>query len=161
MKCCTFVFAVLLFASSIAKAQANKACGLLTPAELQSVVGGSLAGLNGGSMPGDVQICTGSAPKARVMLRIARAKGNSAAAAAKGVEIARKMGAQVDVKTFGPITCSSFIPPQDKQAYGFNTTCTVTKNDTVAGVEITAKNQADMVPIDKLHPLAEKMAGRF
>jgi hypothetical protein len=161
MKCCIFALAVLLLSSSIASGQANKACGLLTAAELQSVVGGSVAGLKGGSMPGDVQMCTGSAPKAQVMLRIARRKGDSAAAAAKGVEIFKKMGAQVDVKTFGPITCSSVIPPKDKQVYGFNTTCTVTKGDTVAGVEITAKNQADMVPIDKLHPLAEKMAGRF
>jgi hypothetical protein len=161
MKCCTFVFTVLFLSAPIASAQGNKACGLLTAGELQSVVGGSVAGLNGGSMPGDVQICSGSAPKARVMLRIARKKGDTAGAAAKGVEIFRKMGAQVDVKTFGPITCSSVIPPKDKEVYGFNTTCTVTKGDTVAGVEITAKNQADMVPIDKLHPLAEKMAGRF
>jgi hypothetical protein len=150
----------LLFAH-VAGAQANKACGLLTAAELNSVLGGNVAGLSGGSMPGDVQICTGSTPKARVMLRIARAKGDSGAAAAKGLEIAKKMGAQVDVKTFGPITCSSLIPPKDKEVYGFNTTCTVTKGDAVAGVEITAKSQADMVPIEKLHPLAEKMSGRF
>jgi hypothetical protein len=31
----------------------------------------------------------------------------------------------------------------------------------VAGVEITAKSRSAMVPIDKLRPLAEKMAGRF
>lgn len=156
------IFALLVLLSPlIAQAQANKACGLLTAAELQSVVGGSVAGLNGSSMPGDVQICTGTSPKAQVMLRIARRKGDSSAAAAKGLEIAKKMGAQVDLKTFGPIICSTIVPPKDKEVYGFNTTCTVTKGDTVAGVEITAKNQADMVPIDKLHPLAEKMAGRF
>lgn len=137
----------------------NKACGLITAAELQSVLGSSVA-LRGASMPGDVQMCTGSTPQARVLLRLARRK-TAPGTEAKGIEIAKKMGAQVDVKTFGPITCSTFIPPKNLEEHGFNTTCTVTKADTVAGVEITAKSRAGMVPIEKLHPLAEKMSGRF
>lgn len=31
----------------------------------------------------------------------------------------------------------------------------------MAGVEVTAKTQKEMVSIDRLRPLAEKMAGRF
>src|SRR5262245_447301 len=157
-----FVLVALLISTPLATAQGNKACGLLTAAELESVLNSKVSGLNGGGMPGnEAQICTGTSPKASVMLRIARSKGNSKDAAAKGLEIVRQMGAQVDVKTFGPITCSTVIPPKNLEAHGFNTTCTITKADSVAGVEITAKTRADMVPIDKLHPLAEKMAGRF
>jgi hypothetical protein len=69
--------------------------------------------------------------------------------------------AKVDVKTFGPITCSTIIPAKDKEMYGFNTTCSVLKGTTVAAIEITSKSRAAMVPIEKLRPVAEKMATRF
>jgi hypothetical protein len=151
-----------LLGSVTALAADNKACGLATPSELESVLGSKVAGLHGSSTPGsDAQICSGNTPQAQVMLRIARRKEGSEGKEAKGIEIAKKMGAQVDVKTYGAITCSSFIPPKSLEAHGFNTTCTVKKGDTVAGVEITAKSRAEMVAIDKLRPLAEKMADRF
>src|SRR5260221_13226475 len=99
-------------------------------------------------------MCSGQTPKASILLRIAKGRGGSEGAAAKGVEIARKMGAQVEVKSFGPITCSTVIPPKNLEVYGFNTTCSVVKGPQVAAVEITAKSRQDMVAIDKLHPLA-------
>jgi hypothetical protein len=71
------------------------------------------------------------------------------------------MGGQVDVKTFGSITCSTLIPPKNLEQYGFNTTCSVVKGEQVAAVEVTTQSRQDMVPIEKLRPLAEKMAGRF
>jgi hypothetical protein len=79
----------------------------------------------------------------------------------KGIELAKQMGIQVDVKTFGPITCSTMVPPANLAQHGFNTTCTVSKPTAVAGGEVTAKSQQDMVSIERLHPLAEKMASRF
>jgi hypothetical protein len=138
----------------------NKACKLLTAAELEPVVGGKLSTFSPQSY-GNADMCTATSPTAKVMLRWAMKKGSSAEAAAKGLEMMKKMGATVDLKTFGPIICSTLIPPKGREAAGFNTTCTVSKGDAVAGVEVTAKTQKDMVSIDKLHPLAEKMAGRF
>ena len=45
---------------------------------------------------------------------------------------------------------------------GFGSTCTVTsKAPTFAVMEITAKTQKDMVPMEKLRAVAEKMASRF
>ena len=79
----------------------------------------------------------------------------------QGVEIAKQKGVQVDVKTFGPITCSTMVPPANLAQYGFNTTCTVNQSTAVAGVEVTAKSLQEMVSIERLHPLAEKMASRF
>ena len=157
-----FALVIVPGASLIANAQGNKACSLVTAAELESVLGGKVTGLSSQATgSADVQMCTANAPKARVLLRIARMKGGDGKKEAAGIEMARKMGAQVDVKTWGSITCSTFIPPKNLEAHGFNTTCTVKKGGAVAGVEITAKSRADMVPIDKLHPLAEKMAARF
>jgi hypothetical protein len=152
--------AIFSGASLEAGAQENKACGLATAAELEGVVGGKVSGLNGNTV-GDVQVCTGTSGKATVLLRVATGAGSSQEAAARGIEQLRSMGAQIDVKTFGPVTCSTVVPPKKMETYGFNTTCTVRKGDSVAGIEINTKSQADMVPIEKLRPLAEKMAGRF
>lgn len=71
------------------------------------------------------------------------------------------MGAQVDVKVFGPISCSTVVPPASLAQYGFNTTCTVSKSSAVAGVEVVTKTQEDMLSIEQLRPLAEKMVNRF
>jgi hypothetical protein len=138
----------------------NKACKLLTPAELEPVVGSKLSTFQGQSI-GTTDMCSATSTSAKVLLRLAQKRAGSADAAAKGLEIAKKMRATVDVKTFGPIVCSTFIPPKGKEMAGYNTTCTVSKGDNVAGVEVTVKAQKDMVSIDKLHPLADRMAGRI
>jgi hypothetical protein len=160
----TLALLVLLGAPFVAQAQANKACALASSAEIESVLGAKVAGLNAQDTGGtSAQICMGTSPKGSVMLRLARrqSEGTPGERERKGIEIYKKMGVQVDVQTFGPIVCSTIIPPKNLEAHGFNTTCTVTKGDTVAGIEITAKTRADMVPIEKLHRLAEKMSGRF
>jgi hypothetical protein len=101
-----------------------------------------------------------TAPQATVMLRMVKTKG-ATGNEAKGVEIAKKRGAQVEVKTFGAVTCSMTLPPARMAQYGFNTTCSLTKQDTVAAIEVTAKTQRGMVSIEKLRPLAEKIAARI
>lgn len=162
MKKMALAMMVLLGASLTAGAQGNKACALASPAEVESVLGAKVTGLNAPGAVGSAQFCMGSSPKGSVTLRLGkRSNRPPGEAERKGLGIVKKMGAQVDVKFFGPITCSTIIPPKDKEVYGFNTTCTVSKADSVAGIEITAKTRADMVPIEKLHPLAEKMSGRF
>jgi hypothetical protein len=138
----------------------NKACALATPDELQTVLGAKVSGLKGSDV-GEASICSGQAPTAQVMLRLAKGSGQGGGKEAAGLEVAKKMGAQVDVKTFGPVTCSTMIPPASLAQYGFNTTCSIVKRTSVAAIEITAKSQKDMIAIDRLRPLAEKMAARF
>ncbi len=77
------------------------------------------------------------------------------------MEMMKQMGAQVEVKSFGPIVCSTLEPPTDKQQMGYNTTCTVNKDTAMAGIEITANKKNDMLSIERVRVLAEKMAGRF
>jgi hypothetical protein len=117
-------------------------------------------------MPGGkTEICMGQAPTATVMLRLVTGldpgRDRSGAKEKAGIEIVKKMGGQVDVKTFGPIVCSTMEPPAGKEQMGYNTTCTVSKDTALAGIEVTAKAKKDIVLIEKLRPLAEKMAGRF
>src|SRR5262245_49074910 len=147
--------------ASMAQAPANKACGLVTEAELQSALGSTVT-LKAGSM-GDVQTCGGESQSARVLLRFfKRSTDPSGSAEQAGIDAIRKMGAQVDVKTSGGIMCMTAVPPANLAAMGFGTTCTVTsKAPTFAVIEITAKTQKDMVPMEKLRAVAEKMASRF
>ncbi len=106
-------------------------------------------------------MCLGQGPAARVLLRLAAGPASDGSTEKAGIDLARQMGAEVQVKTFGPITCSTMVPPPSLAEHGFNTTCTVRKANAVAGVEVTAKTKKEMVSIEKLRPLAELMASRF
>lgn len=162
---CVGMIAVMVPASSDA-ADGNKACGLLAPSELEAVLGTKVS-LSGGSgiVVERVELCTGKTATATVMLRLVTGldpgRDRSGGTEKKGIEMVKQMGAQVDVKTFGPITCSTMVPPANLAHLGFGTTCTLSKETTVAGIEVQTKSQKDMISIERLHPLAEKMAGRF
>lgn len=147
--------------ASMAQAPANKACGLVTEADLQSALGSKVT-LKAGSM-GDVQTCGGDTQSARVLLRFFKRSTDLAGTEEQAViDEIRKMGVQVDVKTSGGIMCMTAVPPANMAAMGFNTSCTVmSKAPTFAVIEITAKTQKDMVPMEKLRAVAEKMASRF
>jgi hypothetical protein len=156
------ILATLSVALAANSSAQNKACDLVTPAELQTVVGTSVSGLKPQAVPGGAaDICMGQAGAYRIMLRLAKRQDASGDKEAKGLAIAKQMGAQVEVKKFGDTTCSTFSPPTTMQQAGYNTTCSVFKNGQVGGIEITAAAQKDMVAIDKLKPLADKMAGRL
>jgi len=156
-----FLSVLILVLAKGARAQ-NKACALASRDELQSLLGAKVSEMKGTNMPGgNAAICMGQTPTSRVTLRLAKRSEQGAGAEAAGIEIAKKMGAQVDVKTFGPVTCSTVIPPASLAEHGFNTTCSIAKKTDVAAIEVTAKIQKDMIPIDKLRPLAEKMMERF
>jgi hypothetical protein len=157
--------ALVLNAPRASATNANKACGLLTAVELEGAIGAKVQALEGGATGtgsrGDVDLCSAETATGRVLLRVAAKRGGAPGAEAKGVEVAKQMGFQVDVKTFGPVTCSTMIPPKNLEQHGFNTTCSVVKGAAVAAIEVTTKSRKDMVPIGKLRPLAEKMASRF
>ena len=147
--------------AGLAQTPAGKACALVTDAELQSALGSRVA-LKPGSL-GNVQTCSGESPNVTVSLRLlTTSKASDGSKEKAGIEAIKKMGAQVDVKTSGGIMCMTVVPPASKAAMGFGTTCTVTsKAPTYAVIEITAKTQKDMVPMEKLRAVAEKMASRF
>ncbi len=146
--------------------EGNKACLLLTPSEMESVFGAKVTLNSDRAVPaGKTEVCTGQAPTAAVMLRLVTGldhrRDKSGSKEMKGMETAKQMGAQVEVKTFGEITCSTMLPPSNLTKLGFNTTCTISKETAVAGIEVQTKSQKDMISIDRLRPLAEKMAWRF
>lgn len=151
------MIAALVVAVAVADADP---CTLLTAAEISAAIGKPVPAMKpmGGS------ICTADASGIRVLVRVAKRTGPPDREA-KGLEMIKKMGAQVDFKKFGAATCTSIAPPpagaKSAALNTFNTTCSVLKDGTVAAVEITAKEQKDAVPIDRLGPLGEKLAARF
>lgn len=138
----------------------NKACALATPSEIQSTIGASPS-LKPQSMPGGADFCMGQAGSYKVVLRLAQRTDTTGDKEKKGIAMAKQMGAQVEVKKFGDITCSTFIPPANMAQAGYNTTCSVFKNGQVGAIEITAKSQSEMVSIDKLRSVADKIASRL
>ena len=153
-------------ATSVEAADTNKACGLLTASEIESVLGTNAALEGSASIPGGkIHICKGQTAGAEMLLRLVTGldpgRDRSGREEKAGLEGVKQMGGQVELKTFGPIVCSIAKPPASKPYMGYHTTCTVSKDTAMAGIEITAYNKNDMVPIERLRPLGEKMAGRF
>jgi hypothetical protein len=149
--------ASVLVASSLAAFGQGKACALATPAELEAL--GGKATMTAGTM-GTVETCNGTAGAANVLVRLIKRTGDAPKSNEHaGVEAVKKMGATVETKTFGPIFCMAVTPSAQLAAYGFTTSCTVSKHPMYAVIEV--KTQKAGTPIDKLRPIAEKMASRF
>src|SRR5262245_26978000 len=94
------VLGTLAGQANMAQTTGNKACTLVMESELQSALGSKVT-LKPGSI-GDVQTCGGETQSARVLLRFFnRSQDPSGNAEQAGIEMIKKMGAQVDLKTSG------------------------------------------------------------
>ena len=166
------VFAFVLLALSLpACAQVNP-CSLLTPAEIESVVGAKLSGYGGNSaMSATIPTCSGVMPnRASVMVMFAAGDAKTAAdpkwadplgyLEQLGRQSANSVKAQFEAKRFGSsILCTALIPPKPGP---YSTQCMAVKKPTgMATITILVRAQEDMVPMDKLRVLAEKTLGRF
>lgn len=107
-------------------------------------------------------LCTDRAPTGMVALTIRETKTGAVGDAELGAAgaQAKQSSIQMDVKKFGPITCTTMSPLKDVRI-PFLTSCSVVKGTRAAVVEVTTRTQKDTVPIAKLRPLAERMASRF
>jgi hypothetical protein len=172
MNRCIAVFAFVLLAASLpAIAQVNP-CSLLTPAEIESALGGKLSGFGGNApMSATMPTCSGVMPNhASVMVMFAAGDAKTAAdpkwadplgyLEQLGRQSANSVKAQFDAKRFGSsILCTTLIPPKPGP---YSTQCMGVKKPTgMATITVLVRTQQDMVPMDKLRPLAEKMLGRF
>jgi hypothetical protein len=141
---------------NVTAAAANTACELLAASELEATLGAKVT-----MMPfGGGGLCRGQTPTGSVMLTLRETKPGAESDLAKAVAQAKQRGIQMDVKKFGPITCTTMSPMKDVKA-PFLTSCSVDKGTRLAAVEVTAMSQKDTVTIEKLRTLAEKMASRF
>jgi len=151
--------AALLLATASLAADGALACALVTPGEIEALTGAKVE--MKGVTVGTSNFCSARTPSLGVMVRMAQRPAGAGDKESAGITIARKMGAQIDIKKYGPITCSTIVPPKEKEVYGYNTTCSVAKGTTVAAIEVTTKTRETMVPMMKMRALAEKVAKRF
>jgi hypothetical protein len=162
--------ALILACSLAGTAQVNP-CSLLKPSEVESALGVKISGLDVSGPMGGTQTCSGVvANRMQVMVMFVGAgatKPNDAKWAdplgeleRQSRESAKSIGAQMDVKRFGDnILCTTLVPPKQGP---YATQCMVVKKPTgMASISVLVAKQPDMVPIEKLRPLAEKMLGRL
>jgi hypothetical protein len=151
--------AVLLVPAPVGAGQSSASCNLLQPAELESALGGKPTQFSSVSQ-GEADICTGQVGKLKVLIRVARRQGDGTAER-QGIDAARRMGAQVEVKTEGDLTCSTVIPPVSLAHLGFNTTCSILRAGRVVAVEVTAPSQQEMASMDAVRGLVQKAVARL
>lgn len=162
------IFAFVVLAASLpAVAQVN-ACSLLTPAEIESVLGIKLSGFGSGLPTGPTPTCSGIAKNhASVFVMFTPGQPNDPNWADplgfledQSRASAKSINAQMGAKRFGSsIPCTRLIPLKQGP---YSTQCMAVKKPTGMGsISVMVKTQQDMVPIDKLHLLAEKMLGRL
>lgn len=161
---------VLLASATAASAQVNP-CKLLTPAEIDGALGGKVT-FAGSAQWGATPTCVGASTPKRMSIMLMFVPGNAGKAddpnwadplgflERQSRESGNRIKAQMEFKRFGSsILCSTLIPPKPGP---YSTQCMVVKKPTgMASIGILVATQQDMVSIDKLRPLAEKMAGRF
>jgi hypothetical protein len=167
----------LILACSLAGNAQVKPCSLVTPAEVESALGVKVTGLDVNGEMGGMATCSGvAANRMSVMVMFAGAGAQKGNGAQKGDdakwadplgelerqsrESAKSIGAQMEVKRFGSsILCTTLIPPKQGP---YSTQCMAVKKPTGMGsISVLVRTQQDMVPIEKLRPLAEKMLGRL
>lgn len=161
------VFALVLLAGLLPALAQGDPCKLLTPAEMEGVLGVKVSGFARGSAPGGTLTCNGQAGKSMsvgLVLSIQK-PGDPKIPDLMGWlenqsrEGAKRIGAQLDVKRFGSsILCTAMIAPKQGP---FNTQCMAVKPTSMAMITVLVPTQQEMLSMDKLRPLADKMLGRF
>src|SRR5215472_498122 len=162
------IFGFVLLAASLPAAAQVDPCKLVTPAEIESVLGVKVPKFTHGSVQGSNTVtCNGDAVKGTsvgMMFAAPKPGDPKIADPLSWIETysrdsAKAIGAQLNMQRFGSsIICTQLITP--KQGL-FNTQCYAVKPPYMAAVTELVPTQQAMVPMDKLRPLAEKMLGRF
>lgn len=162
-------FAFVLLASWLPASAQVDPCKLLTAAEIESALGAKVV-FAGSAQWGATPTCAGGSTAKRMSVMVMFVPGGKADdpnwadplgfLERQSRESGNRIKAQMEFRRFGSSTlCSALIPPKPGP---YSTQCMVVKKPTgMASIGILVATQQDMVSIDKLRPLAEKMAGRF
>ena len=165
------VFAFVLLAVSLPAAAQVDPCKLLTQAEIESALGAK-ATFAGTAQWGATPTCAGGSAAKKMSILVMFSPGD--ATKANDPKWADPLGyleqisrqsadsikAKMEAKRFGSsILCTTLIPPKQGP---YSTQCMVVKKPTgMASIGILVPTQQDMVSMDALRPLAEKMLGRL
>jgi hypothetical protein len=156
------IASLLLGPALVPASHAADACALLKPAEIGAALGGKAGAFAPSAAAPGASFCRGQVGKFSVLVRIGTRKpGDTGEKEKKGIEMVRRMGAQVEVKTEGDLTCSKLSSPPQLAELGNSVTCTVIKAGNVVGVEVSAAAAADLPAIGPVRSLANTAASRL
>ena len=165
------IFAFVLLAASLPAAAQVDPCKLLTPAEIESGLGIKVPKFTHGSVQGSNTVtCNGDAVKGMsVGIMYAAPKPGDPKIAdplawieSYSRDSAKAIGAKLNMQRFGSsIICTQLITSKGGLGGLFNTQCYAVKPPNLAAVTVLVSTQQEMVSMDKLRPLAEKMLERF
>ena len=158
----------VLLASVLPTAAQVDPCKLLSPADIESVLGIKVSKFTHGSVQGSNTVtCNGDAVKGMsVGMMYAPPKPGDPKIAdplawieSYSRDSAKAIGAKLNVQRFGSsVICTQLITPKGGL---FNTQCYAVKAPNMAAVTVLVPTQQELVSMDKLRPLGEKMLGRF
>ena len=153
---------LLVALSSNAFAQEGKACDLVSPEEVQAVVGAK-PNLKPSVLPNGVEVCTGKAGTSTVTVRVYQKKDEAEqekdAAKLDGL---KKAGATVEARRVAGFNCMELRPGGKAAREQYRTSCTTnatSKAPRYAVVEVS--NPSTAVEMRKLAPLAESIAAKL
>src|SRR5260370_10774822 len=165
------MFALVLLAGSLSAVAQVDPCKLLTQAEIENAIGAK-ATFAGSAQWGATPTCAGGSMAKKMSILVMFAPGDAAKAndpkwadplgylEQLSRQSADSIKAKMDAKRFGSsVLCTTLIPPKQGP---YSTQCMVVKKPTgMASIGILVKTQQEMVSMETLRPLAEKMLGRF
>ncbi len=162
------VFALVLLAASLPAVAQVDPCKLLTQAEIESAIGAK-ATFAGTAQWGATPTCAGGSTAKKMSIMVMFTPGTAGDphwADPLGYleqmsrQSADSIKAKMEAKRFGSsILCTTLIPPKQGP---YSTQCMAVKKPTgMATISILVPAQQDMVSMDALRSLAEKMLGRL
>jgi hypothetical protein len=134
----------------------TKSCDFVTPAELEAAIGAKPPAMRGVALDNGSEMCSGSVGDLNVVIRYFKRADSPYGEEEKAVASMKKEWNKVEVKKIGAATCVARSKPQ---AFPFVSWCTVSKQRAIAVIEVNSKT--DVVTVERLAPVAEKMLSRF
>ena len=175
------LLAATVFPSAMSGQQpSQKACDLLTPAELGSVIGGNAGHASGKEIPyhknpqlgieheGVLYECVQSVGARKATVRYstsggaAESKKKAEAVAKDAQKVMENLGYQVQFNDVGGSHCTTLLPfagAKGNELIPVGTTCVLEKGEYFVSIQVSGTN--DVLPAEKVATLAEKAAARL
>jgi hypothetical protein len=174
------LLALICSAACWGQQSSQRACNLLTPAELETAIGGHAAHGTETETPykksahidhdGVLYECKEPVGARRVTLRFTTT-GISEEGKKQGADISndaqkwmRDQGYQIQVKEVNGSRCTTILPfagAKGNELLPVGTTCVLKKGAYMVSIAVSATGSSDVVSMEKLATLADKAASRF
>jgi hypothetical protein len=154
--------AVLSAVPSICLGQEGKACELVSPEEIQAVVGAKPS-LKGSVLPNGVEVCTGKAGGSTVTIRVYPKKDDAEQEKESAkLEGLQKQGATLETRKVAGFNCMELRPGGKAARQAYMTSCaTASTSRAPRYAVIEVSNPSQSMEMKQLAPLAESIRSKL